>query len=114
MSETFTWSPSYSSSLDREPRILEAAYGDGYAQRTGDGINNAPGTWNLSFDTREQSEISAIDDFLAARGGHEWFYWTPPGKTQGKYVCKAWKASYTGLRNSSLTAVFLQNFTNET
>ncbi len=110
MAEIFTWAPSYSSSLDRKPRILEVAFGDGYAQRAGDGINNAPEQWNVVFSEREETEVAAIDAFLASRGGHEDFLWTAPAGTEKRYVCKEWNARYTGKRNSSLTAVFLQSF----
>ena len=114
MLETFTWAASYTTSLDRKPRILECVFGDGYAQRMGDGINNVPELWSVVFSEREETEIAAIDAFLRGRGGHESFYWTAPAGTEKIYVCKEWNARYTAKRNSSLTATFLQSFTLET
>lgn len=106
----FTWVPSWNSELQEDPRILETRFGDGYAQRTGDGINHIPMKWNLSFDEIPAADGDAIRAFLRARGGYEAFDWTPPGMASARFVCKTWKRRYAAPGNASLTAVFEQDF----
>ena len=36
----FIWTPSYNESAEISPRVLAVRFGDGYTQRTPDGINN--------------------------------------------------------------------------
>ena len=35
----FVWAPSYNAATSVEPRVLKVRFGDGYSQRTPDGIN---------------------------------------------------------------------------
>ena len=110
MAETFTWTPSYSSNLTRQPRVLEAKFGDGYSLRMGDGINNNPQFWGIVFVERGATEMGNAEAFLAARGGHECFWWTPPGGSALLFVCKTWKRTYAGYDMHGLEATFEQVF----
>lgn len=105
---TFTWAPQ-SASLALKPRVRTAAFGDGYEQRVGDGINNAPKSWALSF-TRPLAEAQDIAAFLTARGGSESFDWTDPDGAAGKYVCREWNVSVIGPVARSISATFEQVF----
>ena len=51
------------------PRVLTATFGDGYEQRVADGLNPKDETFNLSFTSREASEINKIAAFLDSRIG---------------------------------------------
>lgn len=105
---TFTWTPSYNSQVDEEPRVLSNSYGDGYQQRVGDGINNNLPKWAVRFDVRELAEAGAIRDFLRARGGVEAFDWTPPLGSAGKWICRKWSANASGPMTYDISAVFEQ------
>lgn len=70
-----SWLPSYGARLTRKPRVLAAAYGDGYQQLTPDGIHNDPQSWAVQYDVRSPEETDDIEDFLAARAGAEAFFW---------------------------------------
>jgi phage-related protein len=76
MTETFTWTPDYGAQVTRSPRIREAKFGDGYAQRVGDGLNVDLPKWQLNFTGRTMAEIQAIDEFLRTQAGATSFYCT--------------------------------------
>jgi phage-related protein len=108
---TFSWLPSYSTKVDKSPRILEAAFGDGYSQRTGDGINNNPATWEISIATRYDTEADAVMAFLDGQKGYIPFNWTPPGATAAlKFISKKYGRTYTNNNLSGITATFDQVF----
>ena len=103
---TFTWTPDEGATCEREPRVLAVAFGDGYEQRTADGINADMKTWQLSFSVRSNSEIVAIDAFLAAEAGVTAFDWTDPDGHAGKWVCKKWSRRAGVANVQSVTATF--------
>jgi len=85
----FTWYPDAGHSREMEPRAMGSRFGDGYEQRTADGINTQLGVWVLTF-TGGRAEADAIDSFLKARGGVEHFTWTNPDEETGLYLCRKW------------------------
>ena len=106
---TFTWKP-YSATKTIAPRVRIAVFGDGYAQRTADGINHAPRQWQLVFQ-RPAAEIAAIDAFLSARGGYEAFDWIDVDGVPGRWVCVDWAVTpYPGMLASQLSANFTEEF----
>ena len=108
--ETFTHKPTLSPELNRQPRVLSAKFGDGYAQEAADGINNNQETWSLVFNGIDDTTAAAIDAFLSARAGYDPFYWTPPGGTQKTYKCKVWKRTYIEPDINHVSATFNQVF----
>jgi len=107
---TFSYTPSYSTDLTRKPKIRKAQFGDGYAQRTRDGINNNPQVWNLKFENLSAADADAIEAFLEAEGGTTPFNWTPPGKSSAKFVCEEWSRGYSAYGANSLNMKFEQDF----
>jgi phage-related protein len=72
----FFWSPNYKNKTTNTPRVRKVILGDGYEKRAEDGLGNKPITYDLSFENRSQSEITAIAHFLDARGAVESFVFT--------------------------------------
>jgi phage-related protein len=107
---TFTWPPSYQAALTRKPRVLAQKFGDGYEQRTGDGINTNPAIWSLQFNGRSQTEADGIDNFLAARAGLESFTWTAPNGVTGRYLCREWSRTIVAATIYNLAAQFEEVF----
>lgn len=107
---TFTWLASVDSARETAPRVRELAFGDGYAQRVADGINNRPLVWRLSFKNRAAAEADAIDAFLVARNAVEAFDWTDPYGYVGRWICKIWSRPGHGGGISTITATFTQVF----
>lgn len=86
----FTWLPEFESSLDQEPKVNVTKFGDGYEQRSAQGINNNPQKWNLQFTASNQSAQEALA-FVQARNAVEAFTWINPMEQTGVYVCRSWK-----------------------
>lgn len=104
------WVPSVTSRGRKIPRVLKAQFGDGYEQRSQDGINACMQVWNLVFDTLTFAELTAIDNFLTAAGGWQKFTWvTPPPFSASKtFVCENWAWTYDHGIIVGLTAEFLE------
>jgi len=92
---SFLWTPSISSEIAANPRVKTISFGDGYSQRTKDGINNNLLSLQLSFDGRTLIEAKAILHFLYTREGVESFLWTPPEpfNKQKRFICKEFPMS---------------------
>ena len=82
---------------DFAPSVLRNNYGDGYSQRTPDGLNTtlrklSPRWENLTYD-----EASTMISFFVARRGVDPFYFQLPGAvTIRKWICTKWSRTYTG------------------
>jgi phage-related protein len=107
---TFTWVPDYGAKLAMKPRVRTVQFGDGYMQRSADGINTNPRTGALSFSNRTDAEANAIIAFLDARGGVEAFDYTPPGGSAGKYICQEYDRAQVSYDVATVTASFKQVF----
>lgn len=81
--------PSYSSSLNLKPKILEAKFGDGYEQAVADGINNKPRMYSLMFNNLDVVDGDAIEAFFDTNDTATTpFDWTPPNGVAGRFKCK--------------------------
>jgi len=109
MPEVFTWCPLIGATADAQFRVRKAQFGDGYAQRAGDGLNTRIKPWTVSFRGRE-SYIAPIRAFLDAHAGAAAFMWTPPGGVQGLYVCERYSESADFKDRFSITATFERAF----
>ena len=107
---TFTWVPDYSAKLTMKPRVRSVQFGDGYMQRSADGINTNPRAPALQFSNRTDSEADAIIAFLDSRGGVESFDYTPPGGAAGKYICQEYDRTQVSYNVATVTASFKQVF----
>jgi phage-related protein len=105
---TFTYIPVYGATETTRARVLKAQFGDGYAQRVGDGINNKPRMWALSF-SKTQSDIESILTFLNTEGGVTSFIWQPPRGASGSWICEEWNNSVND-GYDSLTVQFMEVF----
>jgi phage-related protein len=65
--------PDWSANLDEEPRVLRAKFGDGYEQRTSDGVNPLQQRWSLGFDNRPKAVIDDLIAFFRAHRGADAF-----------------------------------------
>ena len=108
---TFSYVPSYSSSLKQAPKILEAKFGDGYEQVAYNGINYDPETWQLTFTNMAKADVdSIVSFFLTNNTATTPFDWTNPNSVAGKYKCKEWNRTYNGYEHNNLTCVFEEVF----
>ena len=69
----FIWTPSYNLSINHSPRVNSVVFGNGYEQRTPDGIYTGLIKMDVTLDLRNQAESSAILHFLKVRRAAESF-----------------------------------------
>lgn len=87
----FTWNVSANPNEDVQPNVSNIKFGDGYTQRLKKGINTMPSMWIVNFQNRSETEATEVFNFFVARGGTEYFEWTPPGQSIAKkFVCQKW------------------------
>ena len=100
----FFWKPSYSTNVNKHPKVKSIKFGDGYEQRVQDGINNNLTFLDLTFDNRSEREAAAILHFLEIRKGQESFVFTPhsPYNKAGLYLCRGWDSSFVFYNNYSI------------
>jgi phage-related protein len=102
---------SFGSELSRTPRTLKNAFGNGYEQRAGDGLNAVPQAWQVVWENIAFSECTAIDSFLAGQKGYLAFLWTPPGAAAPLQVkCEGWSLGKTSGNTGTVKARFDQVF----
>lgn len=101
----FIYQPEFMAQIQREPRVLLAAFGGLYEQRAADGINNDLRKWNLTF-YKSTAIITAIETQLRGYGGLTAFTWTPSGENELTIVCRKWSRTRTAPDAQSLTTVF--------
>lgn len=104
----FIWIPSYNSNMPFEPKVKLMKFGDGYEQRTPDGINNSLLKFNLVFNGRPLNEATAIIHFLKGRAGEEAFVFTPyaPFNKTKLFKCTNFSVDFVFFNNYSISADF--------
>ncbi len=106
--EIFTWTPDFNSDSDETPDVTAVKFGDGYEQRTANGINSNRQTWNLTFSNRDTTEKDLLVAFLRDRGATEAFNWTPPYGSELVFVCRSWRPIPVKANLWTITAAFEQ------
>lgn len=108
---TTTVSPSTDSSKDTEVKILKAQFGDGYSQRSADGLNAKRRKYNFIWKGLTQTQSDDLEAFLVARAGAEAFYFTPPNEsTPILFTCEKWTQSTPAPGGLTLSAAFEEQF----
>mgnify|MGYP003113001524 FL=1 len=100
--------PTYGAQKTSQPKVRQVQFGDGYVQRLTFGLNQDLKTWNLTFEVSE-TDADTIEAFLEARGGSEYFTWTPPDETTSyKWICLNWSKTIPYLNRATIQATFQQ------
>lgn len=114
---------SYGSDFETSVRLNSVKFGDGYEQRSLDGINAVPLSINFAFTKRSKDVVRQVDLFLRGddvfypRSPEEYFYYTPPPPigdealpTPRKFICRKWKISAAEFNDYSLTGTMDEVF----
>ncbi|MDR5825787.1 phage tail protein [Caballeronia sp. LZ043] len=111
MADTFIWKPTVASTSGTTTlKTRKAQFGDGYAQRVADGLNNASSSFSLQF-VNDAATISAILAFLRAHAGATAFLWTPLLWTApGLFTCESFSEPTRDGAVYTITATFDQTF----
>mgnify|MGYP000114220702 CR=1 FL=1 len=104
---TVGFNPDKALKQDMKPRILAAQFGDGYMQRSRDGINTITETWDLTWKNRKQADGEKLTNFFDSTGGIQAITWTPPYGTEAiKVIVNNWSVSYPQLGVLTVQAKF--------
>lgn len=103
--------PDQGSDYAKEFRINRSQFGDGYSQRSANGINFQIRTLNLSWSNRPIADINTIKSFLDAQGGFTVFEYTPVGEaTELKWSCSGYNDPPGNGAYATISATFVQEF----
>jgi len=103
--------PTRASSRSVTPRFLRADLGDGYDQRSGDGIQTIREEWSVTFSALDQTSADLIIAFFEGLEGYQKFTWIPFRQSVAKkFVCSEWSESFPGNNLTTVTATFRQVF----
>lgn len=104
------YQPEYGASCEITPRVRKAQFGDGYTQRVGDGLNNMPRKWSVTF-RQVTADADIIEAFLESTKGAANFSWTPPRGAAGKWVVSdGWSRNVSDFGYENITVVFEEDF----
>ena len=105
----FTWSPDYAVPQSaHEPRVFKLKFGDGYAQRAGNGLNTDLPTWTLQW-TVSSSTAATILAFFKTQAGVTAFLWQgPEDAAQTLWICPKWGSLPGDYNSVVVTATFEQ------
>lgn len=90
----------------REPKVNKVEFGDGYSQRSRDGINHDLEKVTVKWEGLSAAEFQPIWDFFEDRGGDEAFsYAIPwlPGDPEKTYVCPRYSRLKKDANNFDIT-----------
>lgn len=109
MTDTFTYIPVNSPQATVTFRVKKAQFGDGYEQRSGNGINNKEATWPLEF-VGNKIQMQAIMTFFDNQEGYKAFIWTPPVGGQSLWNVENYTMTPAGGNTYKVSAEFMQAF----
>ena len=110
----FLWTPSYNLSINHSPRVNSVVFGNGYEQRTPDGIYTGLIKMDVTLDLRNQAESSAILHFLKVRKATESFTVKnlPPiyadEALKKRFVCPIFSSNFAFHDNYSIKTSFIE------
>lgn len=103
----WVWVESDGAQLDEEPRVKSARFGEGYEQRSPDGINFMELAWELPFDEVDDAIADEMIEFLRLHKGHLPFSYVPLRSTTAiRVICRRWTRTHTSPGESSIRARF--------
>lgn len=91
-------------------RVNSAQFGDGYSQRSGDGLNASPRTYNAAWSAIKAAEAEVYEAFFDAHKSTP-FLWTPPLEAaQRKWIAGTSTTGYLGGSTVSFSCVLTEVF----
>lgn len=88
------WIPDVPVAREDEVRMRVAQFGDGYQQRTLDGINAISTKFSLQWVNRKSDVIEAMIEYWSTRKGESFNYMEQQTQTMWRVVCDGWRVSW--------------------
>jgi len=104
----FFWTPDVQNKINHQPKVKTILFGDSYAQRIKDGVNNNLLQVELKFERRRLNEATAILHFLASRQAKESFLFTPrrPYNKRKRFIASQWTDTENSYNNITIDVRF--------
>lgn len=106
----FKWKPSYPVSNRSKPSVRAVKFGDGYEQRSDNGLFNNPLMLEMNFQARSDKEATAILQFFDQKGGETPFKMSLPHpyntSLEKMFLVREWNHSWTDYNNNTISAMF--------
>jgi phage-related protein len=102
--------PAPQSSRPVKPRTNVAQFGDGYSQRSDDGLNASNRSFQAQWPILSVSQLTAIESFMEDHSTTP-FLWTPPLQAvERKWRAVDWAPGYAGGDSVSLSVNLVEVF----
>lgn len=88
------WCPSLSQTRSKEWRLRIAKFGDGYEQRTLDGINPLDVVWKVAFEAKPYNVIQDMEAYLTTRLARAFPYQDPATGEIFNVFCDKWDVDW--------------------
>ncbi|MCA0944488.1 phage tail protein [Salipiger pacificus] len=104
--------PDRGMTTQQNPRLLIAQFGDGYRQRTGDGINTGQKSVTPTWSLLTEAEADMIEAFFDAHKDGTAFDWQPkPGAAVERFaLLNGWSRTANSFNNETVTATLTKVF----
>lgn len=107
--KTFKWRVERDVSPTIDFRVIKAQFGDGYVQRSSDGINTKEEQYSVKVNALTPV-AKEIRDFMNELNGTKGFLWTPPLSDLGLFTCADPKFVNLGGNLWSFSGTFVKVF----
>lgn len=106
------WTPSYTTAVEVEPRVVDSTLDDGTTLIARDGINTVPLKFTLVFENIKDVEAKSLLCFFDYMGASRAFNWTipTPYNTQLKFNLLSLKHSFVKKNCHTITVAIEQSF----
>lgn len=89
------WIPDIPTGRTEKRRLRIAQFGDGYAQRTLDGINAMETRWRVVFNLRDEDVVKGMVAYLIARKGNSFSFYEQQTDTMHDVWCDEWEVDWS-------------------
>jgi len=76
--------PAQSSTKTVNYRVTRVSFGNGYEQRSVDGLNGKRDSWRLVYENLNLTDLATLTSFFDGLGGATYFTWIPIGESVSK------------------------------
>ena len=97
--------------LTETPTVDKVSFGDGYVQRSEQGLNHIRIKRSVPWRAITTAERDTLTNFLRARGGTEAFLWTLPEEAVARrWVCEKWSSTRQAGDIWNMDAEFVEDY----
>jgi phage-related protein len=102
---------SFGTSLGQQYRVRRVDFGDGYSQRSRDGLNTTPQVWQLQWNGISDADAETLRSFFESLAGVSLVDWKPYGQAAPlKWTANNWSSKPSGYLVQDCSVTLLQEF----